>query len=76
MNDSDPILERLADLPEEDVDDWRREHIRVRAHRAMERSESKWLRIYDRFLEPAGLCGVSVAYLFWAFSICATIYGV
>lgn len=76
MNDSDPILERLAALPEEDVDDWRREHIRGRAHRAMERSSSKWLYLYDRVLEPAGLCGVSMAYLFWAFSICATIYGV
>lgn len=76
MNDADPILEQLEGLETPDVDDWRREHIRARAHRAMRRRESKWLDLYVRILEPAGVCGVSLAYLVWAFGIVATIYGV
>ncbi len=76
MSDADPILEQLEALPTPDVDDWRREHIRSRAHRAMKGRESKWLVVYDRILEPAGLFGVSVVYLFWAFGSVARIYGV
>lgn len=73
MSEADPILEAVADLPAHDVDEWRREHIRLAAHRAMEQEPSTFRRVYDRFLEPVSVCGFGVVYLVWAFGRVAMI---
>lgn len=67
----DASLESLAD---HDVDDWRREHVRARAHRAMSlqtTAAGRWFQkaewIYTRAFEPALVYGLGSVYLGWAF---------
>ena len=65
---NDELLAKLAALPEHDIDDWRRERTRTRAHRALLRRRRLAAadRTWSRYLEPALVSGLSVAYLAWA----------
>lgn len=74
--DGDGLDGRLAALPPRDVDPWRAEQIRRRAHAELQRQAAlarrPWLaaasRAYDRVLEPALVTAVTGGYLFWALS--------
>lgn len=74
-------MSSLGELPPRDIDPWRAEQIRRRSHRALRRaaalSNRPWLArtalLYDRVLEPALVCGVSVVYLTWAFGVANSI---
>ncbi len=70
----DAIDAAVASLADGDVDDWRREHIRARAHRAMSyqtTARGRWFqraeRVYTRAFEPALVYGLGSVYLGWAF---------
>lgn len=65
----------LGQLPPRDLDPWRREQIRRKAHAELQRQAAlarhPWLArlslTYDRVLEPTFVVGLSCAYLVWAF---------
>lgn len=73
--ETDRVERALGELPARDVDPWRREQIRRKAHaellRQAELSRRPWLArlsvAYDRVLEPVFVASVSCAYLAWAF---------
>lgn len=64
---NDELLAKLATLPAHDVDDWRRERTRTRAHRLLlrQRRLAAVGRTWSRYLEPALVGSLSVAYLAW-----------
>ncbi len=61
----------LSSLAHCDVDDWRREHARQRAHRAL--SSPKRVGIYTKVVEPMLVGAVCTAHLLWAFGTVAAI---
>jgi len=54
------------ELPERDLDAWRREQIRRKAHAILTRPPG-WLRVYDRIVEPGLSVAGGGALLVWAF---------
>lgn len=63
----DEVERDLSDLPEGDVDAWRRERIRRISHETLERApRGGAARVWNRFAEPALLVLVSVAMVVWA----------
>ena len=63
----DNLLEALHELPSPDVDEWRRENIRLQARRELRRAgPSRWRRGYDRIVEPISVALVSGGWLLWA----------
>ena len=75
-NESSPktLTAVLRDLPQHDMDSWRREQIRRRALAEFRRSaalaQRPWLatsvKAYNRVFEPLFAATVSVVYLSWA----------
>ncbi|MAQ15128.1 MAG: hypothetical protein CMN30_10100 [Sandaracinus sp.] len=63
IDDDDSLDEALGALGTHDVDDWRREHVRLRAQ-AVLRGEP--LGFYTRFVEPTLTAVVCVLHLAWA----------
>jgi hypothetical protein len=80
MSERDEILDAVRGLPSRDVDEWRRERIRAKAHAAMEREArplstllDRLERAYARTLEPAIVFGLGSAYVVWAVNQAAEI---
>lgn len=64
----------LRALGEHDIDSWRRENIRRRAHHALDGGPGdKFAIAYRRFLEPALVATVCVVHLAWAFGTTASL---
>jgi len=63
----DEMFEKLAALPAHDIDDWRRERTRARAHRVLQRQRRFPAigRTWSRYLEPALVGGLAMVYLAW-----------
>lgn len=73
MTDADLDL-ALAELDDHDVDSWRREHIRKRAHLALDaQPASRAVRIYRSVVEPTLLTAFCSAHLAWAFLATASV---
>ncbi|MBN2496797.1 MAG: hypothetical protein JXR96_19560 [Deltaproteobacteria bacterium] len=80
MNEPDELLRALAALYDrtDDLDTQRREHLRARAHRVLQRSSravARWERTYTRLLEPILAGGLSCLALLWAFQRAIEILG-
>ena len=80
MNDSksnesmDALLAQLSELPVHDLDPMRTERTRQRAHGVLARHRRRIRRIraaasklYAGYLEPALVCGLAGAIMWWAF---------
>ncbi len=67
---NDSLDEALAELDTHDVDHWRREHVRLRAHAAL---DAKPPGLYTRWLEPLLTFAVCAAHLGWAIARAAAI---
>jgi hypothetical protein len=64
----DPLDEALSALPQPDVDAWRREHVRRKAHEALGQSAAcQGVRCRVAVLEPVLLAVVCCVHLTWAF---------
>ena len=70
----DELLARLGDLPIHDLDPMRSERTRKRAHGVLARHRRRIRRIraaasklYAGYLEPALVCGLAGAIIWWAF---------
>lgn len=61
----DSLDTELAQLEPHDVGDWRREHVRRRAHRVLDGKVHR-PGLYHRVFEPTLLVAVCSAQLFWA----------
>lgn len=70
MNDEE-LDESLAALGEQDVGDWRREHARMRAHRAL--ANPRRVGVYTKVVEPVLVGAVCAVHLLWAFGAAAAI---
>jgi hypothetical protein len=70
---SDEELDQaLGELSAHDVDGWRRDNIKHRAHEALGgRPPSSFARAYGRYFEPAMVTAVCVIHLVWAFGAAA-----
>lgn len=66
----DPVDEALEALEVHDVGHWRREHVRLRAHAALEAEPPG---IYTRWVEPLLTFAVCAAHLGWAIARAAMI---
>lgn len=80
MSSDDRVDAALAQLPPVPMADAQKEQIRQRSQRALARSgvpgwRGRWLWLYDRFLEPVSLGGITLFYLHWAFRAVALVYG-
>lgn len=81
IDEQDDVIAQLGELPPRDIDPWRAEKIRRRSHEALKRAaalnsrpwRARAVRVYDRVLEPAFVCGVSAVYLAWAISAVSSI---
>ncbi|MCA9551124.1 MAG: hypothetical protein KC933_13905 [Myxococcales bacterium] len=65
----DDLLTALGQLPAVDVDDWRREHVRLGAQAELRRAGTRvsWLAAaYVRVVEPISVALISGSYLVWA----------
>jgi len=77
--DDDPF-ERLAALPAHDIDAYRADQIRRRAHAALDearRASPGWaaaLQLFHTRVAPAAVAVLSVAYLGWALYIVVSLY--
>jgi hypothetical protein len=79
---ADEVVDQLARLPAYDLDPWRAENIRRRAH--VELARGRWLsehprlgalvRLHRRLVEPALVVGISASYLVWAAIQVAALY--
>ncbi|HJK89832.1 MAG TPA: hypothetical protein RMH85_00215 [Polyangiaceae bacterium LLY-WYZ-15_(1-7)] len=70
----DELDAALAALPPDDVGAWRREHVRRRAHRAMDaRGRGRLAAAWDRWLEPGLVTAVCAAHLLWALAATAAV---
>jgi hypothetical protein len=77
-DENDDLLTALQHLPKEDVDDWRREHIRLAAQRTLRHSggAGSWLaRVYLRVVEPISVAMISGSYLVWALQRVLQLHG-
>ncbi len=72
---SDEELDQaLGELSAHDLDGWRRDNIRRRAHEALSgRVPSRLASAYRRFFEPAMVATVCVIHLVWAFGAAASV---
>lgn len=70
MNDEE-LDESLAALGEHDVGEWRREHVRMRAHRAL--ANPRRVTVYTKVVEPVLVGAVCAVHLLWAFGAVAAI---
>lgn len=78
QNPPDPVLQALAQLPQQDVDPWRAGRIRHHALAALAQGSSRWagfFRFYDRVLEPALVASLTLAYLTWAVTAINHLHG-
>lgn len=63
----DDVERELAELPDQDVDAWRRERIRRISRDTIRRApRSRGARVWNRFVEPALLVAVSLTLMVWA----------
>ncbi len=65
---NDELFEKLAGLTTHDIDDWRKQRARDRAHKALSRRRryDSIGKTWSRYLEPALVTSLSVVYLAWA----------
>ncbi len=65
---NDDLLEQLAGLSVHDVDGWRKQRIRDRAHKLLKRQRrlGNVGKAYSRYLEPALVGSLAIGYLAWA----------
>lgn len=76
-HEHDPLLDALRDAPRVDVDDWRKENLRLRAQAELRRAgqPASLARLYHRVIEPAGVAALSGGWLAWAAQRVLTLYG-
>ncbi len=70
MNDEE-LDEALSDLAEHDVGTWRREHARLKGHRAL--ANPTRVGVYTKVVEPVLVGAVCAVHLLWAFGAVAAI---
>lgn len=77
QDERDPLVRALAELPIEEVDAWRKAHIRLQAQRALRlaRSDRGVRGLYRRSIEPISVAIFSTTYVAWAFLRVLSIWG-
>jgi hypothetical protein len=65
---NDELFEKLAGLTTHDIDGWRKQRTRKRAHKVLlrRRRHDSIGRTWSRYLEPVLVTGLSMVYLAWA----------
>jgi hypothetical protein len=74
MSEDDPVLKRLADLPQIAPDELHKERVRRRAQAALAAERSLLSRLWSRAVVPAFCVGATAIYLVWAISFTANLY--
>jgi len=77
MTDHDPLFDALKPPAPVDVDDWRKENIRLRARAELSRASrpAPLADLYRRVIEPATVAALSGGWLAWAAQRVLMIHG-